>query len=90
MPNNLGFDVLTESDIREDAFLFGESQSRVIVSIDPEKEEEFIDFMVKIKFPFSVIGHITKGKIVVDDQHFGMVEEYKTIYDNVISNKMKH
>jgi phosphoribosylformylglycinamidine synthase len=90
MPNNLGFDILTESDIREDAFLFGESQSRVVVSIDRENEEKFIDFMVKIKFPFSVIGHVTKGKIVVDDQAFGMIEEFKTIYDNAISNKMKH
>jgi phosphoribosylformylglycinamidine synthase len=90
MPNNLGFDILTESDIREDALLFGESQSRVVVSIDRENEEKFIDFMVKIKFPFSVIGHVTKGKIVVDDQAFGMIEEFKTIYDNAISNKMKH
>ncbi|NVN96208.1 MAG: phosphoribosylformylglycinamidine synthase subunit PurL [Bacteroidetes bacterium] len=90
MPNSLGFDILTESDIREDAFLFGESQSRVVVTINQEKEDEFIDFMVKIKFPFSVIGHTTKGKIVVDDQHFGMVDEYKTLYDNAIGNKMKH
>ncbi|MFZ4401566.1 MAG: phosphoribosylformylglycinamidine synthase subunit PurL [Bacteroidales bacterium] len=90
MPNNLGFDVLTESDIREDAFLFGESQSRVVVTIDRDNEERFIDFMVKVKFPFSVIGHITKGKIVVDDQHFGMVDEFKTIYDNAIGDKMKH
>ncbi|MFZ4741507.1 MAG: phosphoribosylformylglycinamidine synthase subunit PurL [Bacteroidales bacterium] len=90
MPNNLGFDVLTESDIREDAFLFGESQSRVVITIDQENEEQFIDFMVKIKFPFSVIGHTTKGKIVIDDQHFGMIDEYKTIYDNAIANKMKH
>jgi len=90
MPNDLGFDVLTESDIREDAFLFGESQSRVVVTIDRENEEQFIDFMVKIKFPFSVIGHITKGKIVIDDQPFGMIDEYKTIYDNAIGSKMKH
>ncbi|MFZ4414042.1 MAG: phosphoribosylformylglycinamidine synthase subunit PurL [Bacteroidales bacterium] len=90
MPNNLGFDVLTESDIREDAFLFGEAQSRVIVSVDRDNEEKFLDFMVKIKFPFSVIGHITKGKIVIDDQHFGMVDEFKSIYDNAIGNKMKH
>ncbi len=90
MPNNLGFDVLTESDIREDAFLFGEAQSRVIVSVDRDNEEKFLDFMVKIKFPFSVIGHITKGKIVIDDQHFGMIDEFKSVYDNAIGNKMKH
>ena len=31
---NLGFDITTSSEIREDAFLFGEAPSRVIVFVD--------------------------------------------------------
>jgi phosphoribosylformylglycinamidine synthase len=90
MPNDLGFDILTEGEIREDAFLFGESQSRVIITVDPKKESKFIDFMLKIRFPFSAIGHVTKGKCVVDDQHYGMIDEWKKSYDNALGNKMKH
>lgn len=90
MPNNLGFDILTEGEIREDAFLFGEGQSRIIVSVDPKKENKFIDFMLKLRFPFSAIGHVTKGKCVVDDLHFGMINEWKDLFDNAIGNKMKH
>src|SRR5690606_23128733 len=31
--NNLGFDIKTDKNIRKDGFLFGESQSRVVVSV---------------------------------------------------------
>jgi phosphoribosylformylglycinamidine (FGAM) synthase-like enzyme len=33
MPNGLGFDIETDSSIRKDAFLFGEAQGRVVVSV---------------------------------------------------------
>ena len=33
LQNNLGFDIETTSDIRKDSFLFGESPSRIIVSV---------------------------------------------------------
>jgi len=52
MPNQLGFDITTDSEIREDAFLFGEGQSRVVVSVCPSREDSFIDFMIKHNFPF--------------------------------------
>jgi len=90
IPNNLGFDILTEGEIREDAFLFGEAQSRILITVDPKKENKFIEFMLKLRFPFSAIGHVTKGKCVVDDKHFGMIEEWKKIYENSIGEKMKH
>ncbi len=35
----LGFTIQTDSEIRTDAFLFGESQSRVVVSVREEKEK---------------------------------------------------
>ena len=38
MHNNLGFSIQTNDQIRKDAFLFGESPSRVIVSVIKDKE----------------------------------------------------
>ena len=46
MPRELGFDIVTDSEIREDAFLFGEAQSRVIVTVSEEQEQDFIEFMM--------------------------------------------
>ena len=89
MPRGLGFDILTESDIRQDAFLFGEAQGRIVVSVNAVNEAKFIDFMVASKFPFSVIGKVTKEDLLIDDVSYGKVDEYKNIYNNVIADKMK-
>ncbi len=89
MHRNLGFDILTESEIREDAFLFGEAQGRAVVSVDASMEMDFIDFMRSIKFPFSVLGKVTKGDILIDDIKFGHVSDFKGIYNSVIGDKMK-
>ncbi len=90
MPNNMGFSIRTNPNFRKDAFLFGESQSRVVVSIEKKNEGKFKEIMEKLQFPFQRLGYVTHGKIVVDEQEYGVVEDYKKLYDNVIANAMSH
>ncbi|NMD00341.1 MAG: phosphoribosylformylglycinamidine synthase subunit PurL [Bacteroidales bacterium] len=84
IPNQFGFDITTDSDIREDAFLFGESQSRVVVSVCPSREDEFIDFIIKQNFPFITLGHVTKGELRIDDVSYGFIKDYSQLYLNAI------
>jgi phosphoribosylformylglycinamidine synthase len=84
MAGNLGFDVTTDSEIRTDAFLFGESQSRVVVTVAPDQEEAFIDLMMLNGVEFDLLGHVTKGSIRIDDEEWGQVAEYKDRYDNAL------
>jgi len=86
MPSNLGFDIVTDSEVREDAFLFGESQSRVVVGVSEAQEDEFLEAMMKQKVPYTLLGHVTKGKICVDDEHYGFVAEMKDVFDNSLGN----
>ncbi|MFT5820648.1 MAG: phosphoribosylformylglycinamidine synthase II [Crocinitomix sp.] len=88
MPNKLGFDIVTDAEIREDAFLFGEAQSRVVVTINEDQEEEYIEFMMNQSVPYTLLGHVTKGKMCVDDEHFGFVDEIKDIYDNALEKAL--
>ena len=88
MVNNLGFDITTSSEIREDAFLFGESPSRVIVSVREVKEDRFLDLLENSSLPFSLLGHVSKGEIRIDDKSFGTVSEYKSIYLNSLEKKL--
>jgi phosphoribosylformylglycinamidine synthase len=90
MPNNMGFSIRTNPNFRKDAFLFGESQSRVVVSIEKKNEGKFKEIMEKLQFPFQRLGYVTHCKIVVDEQEYGVVEDYKKLYDNVIANAMSH
>ena len=88
MAGNLGFDIVTDSEIREDAYLFGEAQGRVVVTIDRDLEDELIDLMQEANVPYILLGHVTKGKMVIDDDHFCFVNEAKEIYDNAIEQKL--
>lgn len=84
MPRGLGFDITTDAEIRSDAFLFGESQGRIIVTVSTSRETHFIDYMVENKVPFFALGHVTKSEIRVDDVSFGFISDLKKIYDNAI------
>ncbi|HLP13526.1 MAG TPA: phosphoribosylformylglycinamidine synthase subunit PurL [Flavobacteriales bacterium] len=84
LPNSLGFDIETDSDVRPDAYMFGEAQGRIVVSVDPNSEEDFLEYMVDNKIPFTLLGHVTKGKFQVDGEPFGNVAEAKEIYENAL------
>lgn len=88
MPQNLGFDITTDAEIRCDAFLFGESFGRVVASVSPEKEQAFIDFMNTKNIEFSMLGHVTRGELRIDDMSLGYIMDEKEKYENAISNKM--
>ena len=89
MPRELGFDIVTDSEIREDAFLFGEGQGRVVVSVNEDQEEAFIEFMMDSGVPFTLLGHVTKGKLMIDDEHYGFVQEVKEIYSNSLKLQLE-
>jgi phosphoribosylformylglycinamidine (FGAM) synthase-like enzyme len=86
--NNLGFEIVSSSEVREDAFLFGESPSRVLVSVTETGEDAFLDVLKGCKTPFILLGHVTKGRIAVDDKNFGQINEYKKIYNNSLEEKL--
>jgi phosphoribosylformylglycinamidine synthase II len=88
-PRGLGFDIVTDSEIREDAFLFGESQGRAVVTLTEDQEESFIEYMLSTGVNFTLLGHVTKGKFVIDDEHYGFCHEAKDIFDNALAMKLE-
>jgi phosphoribosylformylglycinamidine synthase len=86
--NNLGFEIIGSSEVRDDAFLFGEAPSRVVVSVTETGEDAFLDALKDSKTPFMLLGHVTQGKLIVDDQDFGKVADYKEIYNNSLGEKL--
>jgi phosphoribosylformylglycinamidine synthase II len=89
LPRGLGFDIVTDSEIRLDAFLFGESQSRIVVSVVEDYQDEFIDLVGDAGVPMMLLGHVTRGKMVVDEQHYGFTKDFADIYNNSLGDEMK-
>lgn len=84
MAGNLGFSIETDFDTRADAFLFGESQSRIVVSVSPEKMDDFVDELAAADVEFSNLGSVTSGEITIDEQSFGSIAEARKLYDNAL------
>ena len=84
LPGGLGFDVTSPAEIRGDAFLFGEAQSRVVVSVSAEQETEFLDYMMETGIHFSALGHVTKEELRIDDVSFGFIADYARDFENAL------
>ncbi|HLV41087.1 MAG TPA: AIR synthase-related protein [Brumimicrobium sp.] len=82
IPRELGFDIVSDAEIREDAFLFGEASGRVLVGVNEDSEDDFIEFMMDSGVNFTLLGHVTQGKMVVDDEHYGFIQAAKLTYNS--------
>jgi phosphoribosylformylglycinamidine synthase len=83
--NKLGFKITSDDSVRNDAFLFGEAQGRVVVTVSPEKEEEFVEFLALTEVPFSLIGSVTSSAILVDEESWGNMEDFEMGYQNSLA-----
>ena len=80
----LGFTLETKDDLREDAYLFGEAQSRVVVSVKAELIEKFESALGN--FPHERIGLVTSGEMLVNGDFWGTIDWWKEEYDSAIEN----
>lgn len=89
MVNGLGFDISSDDDIRKDAFLFGEAQSRVIVSVKKSDEDKFIDLMMASRAEFEYLGDVTGKEMIIDDMSFGTVAEAKKVFNSALGDILR-
>jgi len=81
---DLGFDIATDKNIRKDAFLFGEAQGRVVVTVKKDNEIALVDELKKLNVKFSKLGFIKGNEVKIDGQPYGSVNEFKNLYDTSI------
>jgi len=85
----LGFDISTDEEFRTDAFLFGESQSRAVVSVRPAMQEAFVERLTASDIEFTFLGEVTDtDDMIIDGQNFGSLSEAVRLYDGVLAGKM--
>ena len=82
----LGFTVETKDDLREDAYLFGEGQSRVVVSVKAALIDKFENAMKD--FPHERIGLVTSGEMLVNGDFWGTIDWWQEEYDSAIEDHL--
>lgn len=88
MAGGTGFDICTLTGIRNDAWLFGESQSRVMVSISPDNKNAFESSMQLAGVKAMHIGTVSADGIAVNGQSWGEVQDFAKPYNTVIADTM--
>lgn len=84
--SGLGFDISTDKNIRKDAFLFGEAQSRVVVTVKKDDEIKLVDLLKGGEIKFSKLGFVKGKEVKIDEEVFGSIQEFKKLYDTSIED----
>ncbi len=85
MSGNLGFDICTDKQYRLDAYLFGESQSRVVVSLASDKMPDLESICKKHSVEMLRIGTVTPAdSIIVNGESWGSVSSFADGYNHYI------
>jgi phosphoribosylformylglycinamidine synthase subunit PurL len=86
----LGFDVQKSANhVRNDAYWFGESQSRIVISCSIKKAEEILTVIKDANINYEYLGVVTKGNIDIEGTYWGHINEWKDLYDTAIEKITK-
>ncbi len=90
MPRELGFQIATDDNFRTDAYLFGEAQGRVLVSVKAAQQGEFQKFLGGgLKIAHTLLGTVTAQDFVVNSKEVLATAEAKDLYDNSLGKIME-
>ncbi|MFH1492058.1 MAG: phosphoribosylformylglycinamidine synthase subunit PurL [Candidatus Omnitrophota bacterium] len=76
-------------NIRTDALLFGETQSRIILSAKQEKVQEIMQIAKEHKIPISIIGKVGGNRLLINQSIDISVDELNKAWRNSIGNYLK-
>ncbi len=75
-PNELGFDITGDAEVEDKEFLFGRSRHIAVITVNDAQENDFVDFLFNEGIPVTLLGHVTKGELRLDDLSFGYINDY--------------
>ncbi len=88
IPRGLGFDIETDNNFRKDAYLFGESQGRIIVTVSLDNEDELVNYLNSHNVSFSKLGEVIGRRVIIDNQDFGLISEWKSVHEKALPEKL--
>lgn len=85
--NGLAFDINSDSNFRKDAFLFGEAQGRVVVSVSADQVDAFEAELKSKRQAFAMLGTVTSGNSMnVDGEELATVDQGTANYNSALGS----
>jgi len=89
MHGNLGFDITTDKNLRKDAALFGEAQSRVAISCKATDLAAIETHLKAAHQAYTIIGKVAQNQVIIDGEFYGMTVEFKEAFDTSIEKAVE-
>ncbi|WP_295118748.1 phosphoribosylformylglycinamidine synthase subunit PurL [uncultured Chitinophaga sp.] len=96
MHRGFGFELKTNDHFRKDAYLFGEAQSRVVVTVSPADREKFEALLHTLvdasehSVRYEKVGVVKGENVIVNGEDWGRTEEWKKKYDTALEKHLEH
>jgi phosphoribosylformylglycinamidine synthase len=74
--------------VRNDAFWFGEAQSRVVVSVKQEMKADFENLIKASGIPMQELGTVTEAEVSINGQSWGDINYWKDLYNTAIEKHL--
>lgn len=87
---NLGFDITSDVELASEDFLFNNSIGRLVLTVSEENEAQFVDYMHEVGSSITLLGHVTKGEIRIDDVSYGFIADLKKKVSFAFQNNVKN
>jgi phosphoribosylformylglycinamidine synthase len=85
----LGFEAAQDdASLRADAYWFGESQSRVVVSVSPSSQHAFESMIAGSGIKSALLGNVKGKDVVINGDNWGSIATWKSPYDEKIGSMM--
>ncbi len=88
--SGLGFDIDCPTSYRKDAFLFGEGQSRAIVSVSADNVNKVIALLASNNTHCIQLGRVAGNNFTIDDEDFGQIADYSNLYENTLPSYLEN
>ena len=87
---NFGATVNVEIKDRPDFGLFGEDQSRIVLSLKENSITPLHEIFKRCQIPMKVIGRVGGSSLVINDLIHTPISKLESIYRNSIRNKIEN
>jgi phosphoribosylformylglycinamidine synthase II len=84
----IGARVHLDSNLRKDALYFGESQSRVILSTQPEKKAQLEELARQKDIPFAAIGLVAGKNLIINEDIIVPLTELSDLFYEAVGKAM--
>jgi len=86
--HEIGAKIEIKEEVSDKALLFGESQSRIILSLDKNDEDKLTKIAKNNEIPYQKIGYTKSDKLQFNNLLNLNVKEMKTEWETAIENKV--